>query len=363
MADAGKAASGAASGAAMGTAIMPGWGTAIGGVAGGVAGLLASSGDQDAAKQAQLAALAAYQGVNVPTIDSMGVHLQDYTNAGQLANAKESALTQDPSKLAGVSVDPRLRLAQMSALSQMQGLSNTGLNATDQAALIDSRNSVASADHGRQAAIMQNMQARGMGGAGSELAQRLMSAQAATNQQATDSNNIAAQAQARALQAMSQAGSMSTGMANTDFSQKAQVASAQDAINNFNTQNQQAVAARNIGSQNQANLYNVQNAQDVANKNTGVANEGEMHNKGLYQTQFQDQMDKSKGLAGQYGDVSKYDANSAQATRDMYSGVGNAVGQAATAYGTNKANNALNTTTPADPTKKDPNNFVGRVQP
>lgn len=306
-----------------------GLGDALGGIAGGIVGNLAAQGDQDAATAARQAALQQFLDIKAPTIEEQRIALQNEQLAGELNPALQGTVTQDPSQMAGISIDPRLKDAQMNALAQLGDISKGGLTAQDRMNLMQITNQNSGDAEAASKAVMQNMAARGMAGGGAELAARLIGSQNAVNRNANAGQSLAAQAQQRALGAMAQGGQMAQGMQAQSFNEQAQQASAQDMINRFNAQNRQNVMGQNVGAQNAAQQYNLSNKQNVLNANTGIANQQEVQNKGLYQQDFNNQMQKAYGTAGQYGKLSGYDSGQAAQTRGMWAGLGAGAGDLA----------------------------------
>lgn len=304
-------------------------GGAAGGLVGGIIGNIAAGGDQDQATASKLAALAALQGVDVPTVEQMRINLQKYQSAGNLNPSLEQLVQSGQSQFSNINVDPRLKNAQMQALLSLQDRGNMGLSASDRAALNETRLAASGQAQSQNAAILNSMASRGMAGGGAELAARLSANQNAQNQAAQGGDRIAAMAQQNALQAMSQAGALGSQIRGQDYQQSADAARANDYINMFNAQNSQNVNNQNTGIQNNAQLFNLQNKQGIMNSNVGVNNQQEIHNKGLYQTVYGDQMQKARAVAGQDNSNSDYYGRQAAQTRGMYSGIGSAAGQAA----------------------------------
>lgn len=275
---------------------------------------------------------------------------EDYVNVGQVsaptpisysqADPRLASLSQQgPSAYNDIQVDPRLMNDQMSAIAALREVANNGgMSAADKANMARIQSNEAQADRGRREAILQNMGARGMGSSGNSLLAQLSSGQAATDRQAQQDMEIAGQAQANGLAAMLGAGNLAGSIGNQQFNQKAQVAAANDAINQFNTQNlnQNALANANIANQSayqqaQGNLaanqfnsnqgYNAaaRNAdllQNTANANTAARNQSAYDTSfTLPQQQYQNQMAKNAGVAGQAGALSSLYDN--QATRKV----------------------------------------------
>jgi hypothetical protein len=182
-----------------------------------------------------------------------GIAAQQKADAdGQATGEREQALQlwakiQDPhlrellapyiekSAMEDVSVDPRLKDAQMMALSRLQeqGL-NGGMTAEDRQMAQDARNQSAQYEQGQRNALMQNFAQRGAGGSGMELASQLAAQQGGANRMNAMSMDQAANAQRRALQAIQQSGQLGGQMRGQDFDEQSQKARAKDAISQLN---------------------------------------------------------------------------------------------------------------------------------
>lgn len=293
---------------------------------GGFAGDAAADGSQTQDEDARKAALAGILGTNVPTIAEQQVNPDLESVAGTYNPNMEGTVALGPSSMAGITTDPRLAQAQMSALQSLQQQGQGGLTATDRMNLMNINNQTEGDANASSNAIMQNMAARGMGGGGAELAARLMASQGAANRGAQTGMNVAAQSQQNALNALAQAGSLGGQIQAQQFGEKAQQAQAQDSISKFNAANQQQVMGTNTSAANQGALTNLSNAQNVANQNTAIQNQAQTANKKLYQQQYNDQLNQAKTAAGQYDSNADYYGQQADATRKQVSGIFNSVG-------------------------------------
>lgn len=176
--------------------------------------------------------------------------------------------------------DPMTQGAQLSALKQMGNLAQTGLSDVDQAGFQNARNIGGQMAASGTAAALQNAQARGISGSGSELAMReiagqqgAQAAQQAGLQQAADS------ARQRALYNQAYLGG----------------------LGNYRAQNE-SVNAQNAGILNQFNMANT-NAINQANQyNTGNQNQAQLINtqgqNAANQQNFQNQMGINQGIMG-----------------------------------------------------------------
>jgi hypothetical protein len=157
-----------------------------------------------------------------------------------------------------------------------------------------------------------------------------MSAQSATNRSASQGNEVAAMAQARALEAIMKSGQLGGSIEAQDFGQQAQQSSAQDAINRFNTQNRQSVNSANTGIGNAAQYANLAAAQSLADRNTDLGNQQTKYNEidllqNRYNNQFNTAAAKANALNGQASNLKQ----SAQNTQAFASGMGKAVDEGA----------------------------------
>jgi hypothetical protein len=176
-----------------------------------------------------------------------------------------------PSAMDGVSTDPELRAAQQRALRRMQEVGDKGYTIEEEAAMNRIQGQNAQAERGRRESIMQDMQARGMGNSGATLAAQLQSASAANQNASEQSQDVAANAQRRALQAMAQSGDMAGRMRGQEFDEKSRVAAARDRVNEFNTGNAVKAQFQNNSGQNNFAQQRFGNYGDVSSARTGVA--------------------------------------------------------------------------------------------
>ena len=192
-----------------------------------------------------------------------------------------------PSEFGGIETDPRLRQAQMDALSQIEKFGGAGLTDSEKAQAFMMQREASGSEQARQKAILQNMAQRGVGGSGIELAAQLSSGQASAERRAMAQAQLAGQAQQRALQAISQGGQLAGQIRGQSFGEQAQQAGAQDAISRFNAQQRAQIEAANLGRQ-----------QNIEQQRAGAAQQQEIHNKALIQQEFQNRFGKEQAITG-----------------------------------------------------------------
>ncbi len=240
-----------------------------------------------------------YGQIKTPSVQDMSLELQQLVQAGTITPEQAQTIQQDPSAMNDVSTDPRLAENQMQALSGLQDISNSGgMTIADKANLNDIKNQEDAAARGKQGAILQNAQSRGMGGSGLELMSSLQNGQDEATRNSSRDLDVAGMAQARALQALQQQGQLSGQMQNQQFGQKAAVANANDAISRFNAQNTQQQANQTVADRNNAQAQNLASKQNISNQNTNLSNQEQANNKGLLQQNFNNQMAKAAGSTG-----------------------------------------------------------------
>jgi hypothetical protein len=295
---------------------------------GGILGAISSSADRNAAQQAAQEALKEIQATGAPPDLSKAIFLKHFQSAGLLTPQVESAIMQGDSSLSTYQEDPRLKNAQMGALQALQQRGNTGLTAIDRASFNNLQSQLATDAEGKRHQILQNFAARGMGGSGTELAAALQAQSSAQNQAAHSGDDIAAAASQRALEAMNSAGQLGGQMRSADFGVAQGKAQATDAINRFNTQNSQDVAARNAQQRNAANLYNLQTSQRVMDSNTNLDN-AEAYRQADAQRQFwQDKLNYANSKSNALNNQATNLIGNANSTSQMYQKLGTGLGGA-----------------------------------
>ena len=291
----------------------------------GYMGQRAASGDRKAA-MAQMQAI--YDQINaIPVPEERALRLEQLQSAGVLSPEMVQEFKLQDSELQGISLDPKLREAQMAALSGLQERADSGLTLADRARLNQAMQEVGTRQKGMRDAALQELRRRGMGGSGMELSAALQAQQ----QGAQDLNQIAMQQEAmsqqQALESLINAGGMAGAMRSQDFGEQAKIAEAQDAINRFNLANRQGVASENTASRNAAQAANLQNKQNIMSQNVGLRNQQMQYNLAAPQRQYENQLAKMGTMTGAGNNLANLYANQAAQKQAMYSGMGQAAGQ------------------------------------
>jgi hypothetical protein len=306
-------------------AVIGGAIAAGGAIAGGVAAANASQNATNSAASLAQQASAGLQNVDIPTIQSQVLQLQQIQNAGQLTPQQEATLQQGQSILNSYQQSQPAMQAQMQALSQLQSLGQQGgLTPTMMAQLNQVQTQINNQNASNNAAIQQGYAQRGMAGSGTQLAAQLAANQGQLQAASTQGFNVAAQAQQNALQAIQGAGQLGSGLEAENFGEASQKAQAQNAINQFNTANAQNVLGQNVARNNYAQQYNLSNQQQLNQANTSIANQQQVYNQGLQQQNFNNQMAQQTAVANALNKQGSVIQQGGQNTAGIYSGIGQA---------------------------------------
>lgn len=238
-----------------------------------------------------------FGGLKLPDTKEQELLYEMLQSQGTLTPEMQQLINLGPSAMDSVNTDPRLKQAQLNALSQLGEIGQNGMTLQDQSNLQKIQTQVGQQDRGAREAILQNNARRGTSGSGFELAAQLASQQASGDRAAQAGLDVAAQAQSRALEAILKGGDLSGSMRSQDFGEQSAKAQAQDAISRFNAQNSQNVQGQNVATRNTAQAANLQNRQAISAQNVALRNQQQQHNKGLIQQNFDNQIKRAGGTA------------------------------------------------------------------
>lgn len=313
-----SAIAGASAGASMGP---------VGALVGGAAGYMMGADDESNKTYEDL--LARIKGIPLPVLKESNPEL--YKQVVSLNPELETMVAQGPSAMQGISLDPKLRAAQMNALNKFQDIGNAGgRDAQFQSEAAKLQNDINQNLQGNTGAIQQNMATRGMSGGMSEMVQRQLAAQQGANRQSQMGLDLNAQAQQRALAALSSGAQLGGQMSAQDFSQQAAQAAAADRIAQFNTQNTNSMLQNNVGIKNTAQAANANNTQNIANQNTGVRNTAAEANRNLAQQNYENMLSRETGVQRAGGSMAQNQSGQANQQNQF---VGNAITAGSKAYG------------------------------
>ena len=213
--------------------------------------------------------------LNALTPPNLLAFIKPYQQAviqGQITPEEAQFRILADSKAAGVTAPPELVAAQTNALGKISEIANQGgMTAIDKARLLDIQEQQSARTRGEQEALLQEAQRRGVAGAGTEIANRMISQQAGATRSAAAGVNVAAEAQRRALEAIQAQGTMAGQMRTSDVNEQQARANAADAVAKYNNSFQNSTAAANVANRNAANVANLAERQRVSEFNIGQA--------------------------------------------------------------------------------------------
>lgn len=240
---------------------------------GNLVGDAVASGDVRRSKDAANRAYAELAAIGLPPDISKRVILEQFQAAGILDPDLEKHIKMGESQQAKVEADPKLKEDQMSALEIIKQTGKVGLTAEDRARVNETRKQLAQDAESKRQQILQQMQMRGMGGSGAELAMQIAESQASANRGSEEADRLAAEASKRALEATIRSGEMAGQIRTQQYGEDLNRAKAADELNRFNIENQRKIQERNIASANQAEYRNLMNRQSAMDANTNLANQ------------------------------------------------------------------------------------------
>lgn len=146
-----------------------------------------------------------------------------------------SAQEVGPSAMGGVSTDPALRAAQMSALRRLQEVGDLGgMDPESRAAQAEAQQESMRQEQAQRAAIMSSARARGMGSSGQSLNAALIAQQGSADRSAQMGLQAAADARRRAMAALAQSGQLAGQVRGQEWGEQESKARAADEIAAWN---------------------------------------------------------------------------------------------------------------------------------
>lgn len=296
--------------------------------------LFGGSGSDKADKMRQKA-IDAFNAIQSPALKDLQIQLDKYVSTGRMSPEEAEAELLQSNAFNDIVADPSLAGAQKQALTSLQQVGNEGgLTAIDKARLQDITNEQNQVAKGRNESIMEQARQRGMGGSDITTVNQLMSEQAAADRASQRGTDVAAEAQARALQALVAAGQTAGQIRGQDYGEQANKAQAENAIDLFNKQTLNQTNLYNVDAANRAQAANLQNEQTIANANTSTSNANKQYNAQQVQQVYNNEMAKTGGVAGTYNawadDATAQKRSETAADQAL---LGTAVGAGFTAFG------------------------------
>lgn len=287
------------------------------------------SADDGGAADSIKSGLAEWRKVQVPTPEDLFYEIERYTMDAGIENPQTlytGDLRQADSGMGDIEVSQDVLDTQRAAMTGLTDVAQEGITATEQADIRSLMNQEAQKQKGAREAIMQNYAERGIAGSGGELASQLLNQQASADRGAQGAFDIAALGKMRALEALTSSGDLAGRVRGQEFGEQAQQASAQDAINAFNINQEMQTRAGNADILNAAATQRQQIAMSQADQQT--AQRKQLGDNLKYQAAAMG--DKAAGISGQYNTLA---AQQQAAAASQNSALRNTLGAAATVVG------------------------------
>lgn len=268
---------------------------------GGITDFL-TGGANSQAEEALNRALQAFGDIKTPTAQELTLpELQKYVQAGILTPAQAAAVLQQTNAYDNISTPAAPKEAEMDALSKLQEIADAGgMDPEAQQKIGQAESTMNQTLQGQRLSVLDQMAQRGIPESLMGPAAELAFAGQDAEQAHKDSLQAASDAEQRALAALSASGQLGGQLENQNYSEQAQKAAAQNAIDQWNAANQTTVNLANSANRQAANAYNTQNAQATSNANVQNANARTQYNANLPQQVYEDQLQKAAGESGVY---------------------------------------------------------------
>jgi hypothetical protein len=283
----------------------------------------------NASKRARNQAVAAAEGiqkVGLPDYERMRLELEQLRVMGFITPEQEEAYLQEASQMQGVGVDPRLQKTELDAIEQLARISGSGgMDAQAMLANTQAENSAKSLARGQREANLTSAAQRGALNSGMLYAANQIAGQEGANQAALVGAQQAASANDRDLEALKAMANLGGQVTERQLGVDLKKAQAQDAINQFNTQNMIGRSTRFADRGMSAQEKNLSNAQSVANQNVGLRNSQQEYNKQLERQRYLDELERQKAVASARTGAAQIAQSGAANAGQMYGGIGQAL--------------------------------------
>ena len=215
------------------------------------------------------------------------------------------------------------REAQMSALSRLRNLSDTGEDTQSQIMRQRALGDAAAQNQAQQATIKQNAAQRGLGGSGMEFLQSMMAQQGSAQSASRNAQDAAMNSYQTKLQAMKDSANLGGQVRGQDFDEQGKNVGIINDYNRRKSDEQNRYNQYVANANNQGNLYNIGNQQRVADANVGGRNADRARAQGRGDMVIKE---------GYNADLNKANMNIGQAGRNI-EGINQAAGARSQAIG------------------------------
>lgn len=272
------------------------------------------------------------EAIQSPTAAQLQFQIQKLVQAGVYTPEQGKTFMQNPSAFLSEIIPQTGTSAQETAINSLLGAAKEGgLNPDEQAKIAQIIQQLNTSEKGANDAVVQRQAERGALTGGETLAAELGNNQNADVNANTLGLGTAAEGYNALLQELTSAGTLGGTLQGQENTQANTVAAATDAINKFNTAQQQQEENFNVENKNTAQAANTQNLQNI--EGTNVANENQ-HAKEMAdtnQTAYEDALQKAAAAAGVSENIASTDTSQGGQMAGLIGGLVGTAGEAATA--------------------------------
>lgn len=262
-----------------------------------------------------------YAGISLPDIEKMKMTPEEYQLQGLLDPRMGQVQSLGPgTAYEDITLDPRLRQAQMDQLKMLETIQQTGATPVEKAAIADMIRKQEGSANAMMQQQLQDQARRGVGSSNAALAVRMIAGQQAANRASETGQNIAAQMFQNKLNAGANAANLAGSMSAADYSRAANIAQSKEhnRLQDFLTKVQ--TERNNINAFNAAQAGNLSAKQALSSANVDLRNKGSAYNKGLFQTDFENKLRRAGGMAGAGQSIAGMYGNAADRTAAAWAG-------------------------------------------
>lgn len=308
----------------MGPVALAGAQVAVG-VVGGLIGNAAASGDAQAAREAADQAMRYLARIGMPPAEARDIVYQQYVKQGNYMPEFEQAVEDLHSRFEDLKADEQSKGIQLEAINKLRDMSRRGFTMQDEAALSKGQRDIATQENARRESILQNLQARGMGGSGAEIQSLLQSSQGGANKEADLALQLAALRGEQSSASVKGLMDAASSFRQQGFEEEAKKRAYEDEMNKFSKSNQINRQARNVAAENVGRQLNLSEQQRIADINAGLANQEIQRKAGAPIRDWERQAGWLQGMAKGSMDQSNYLQGQADRTANKYAGITNAL--------------------------------------
>ena len=227
--------------------------------------------------------------------------MEDYIRQAAAENPELMGLFQEAqlgeSALEDIAIDPKLRENQSKVIDELSELAETGMSDEDMAKRRQLQRQVAQDEQARQKSIIQNLQERGLGGSGLELALRSASSQESARRASEGADRLTSDMAERRRNALAQLSESAGRLRSQDYGEQKDLASTRDTIAQFN-----ALQRANTANQNLQLRQGLENQRSAQNRQMY----GNLGN--LQQQRFSNEMQKAGAYANATSPIAQMQA-------------------------------------------------------